>query len=184
MDWFIAGLLPRGLTPAPQMATGVYLARNFLSSLTNTLADPDREKHEQARLQAKAHLERLRKGKNGKSGEDPSDDSTVSRRGPKPEELVLNEYENLIALEMIAPEDIPVGFSGTHALRQDMFAWPAGFANKALQILVAWRTSSMSSRSLSFTHSQCHTCILMRRHSFLRRLVCCYTALLDAERPC
>lgn len=95
------------------MATGVYLARNFLSSLTNTLADPDREKHEQARLQAKAHLERLRKGKNaGKPGEEPSDDGNVSRRGPKPEELVLNEYENLIALEMVAPEDIPIGFAG------------------------------------------------------------------------
>ncbi|TQS32609.1 hypothetical protein Golomagni_07073, partial [Golovinomyces magnicellulatus] len=29
---------------------------------------------------------------------------------PKVEELVLNEYENLIALEMVAPEDIHVGF--------------------------------------------------------------------------
>lgn len=96
-----------------QMATGVYLARNFLSSLTSTLADPDREKHEQARLQAKAHLERLRKGKTiGKSGDDTGDDGSVYRRGPKPEDLVLNEYENLIALEMVAPEDISVGFSG------------------------------------------------------------------------
>lgn len=103
------------------MATGVYLARNFLSSLTNTLADPDREKHEQARLQAKAHLERLRKGKNAsKPGEAASDDSDASRRGPKPEELVLNEYENLIALEMVAPEDIPIGFSGKR------FAHPHG----------------------------------------------------------
>ena len=28
------------------------------------------------------------------------------------EDLALNEYENLIALEMVAPEDIPVGFDG------------------------------------------------------------------------
>ncbi|KAF9881389.1 ATPase family aaa domain-containing protein 1 [Colletotrichum karsti] len=100
------------LLVAGMMATGVYLARNFLSSLTNTLADPDREKHEQARLQAKAHLERLRKGKNiGRSSDDAAEDSNPSRRGPKPEDLVLNEYENLIALEMVASEDIPVGFS-------------------------------------------------------------------------
>lgn len=99
------------------MATGVYLARNFLSSLTSTLADPDREKHEQARLQAKAHLDRLRKGKNGgKSGDDATDDGRGSRGGPKTDDLVLNEYENLIALEMVAPEDISVGFSGEQSL--------------------------------------------------------------------
>ena len=28
------------------------------------------------------------------------------------EDLVLNEYENMVALEVIAPEDIPVGFAG------------------------------------------------------------------------
>jgi ATPase family AAA domain-containing protein 1 len=96
------------------MATGLYIARNFLSSLSTTLADPDREKHEQARLQAKAHLERLRKGQKKKEGAagEPSDDSSVARRGPRVEDLVLNEYENLIALEMVAPEDIPVGFYG------------------------------------------------------------------------
>jgi ATPase family AAA domain-containing protein 1 len=96
------------------MATGLYIAKNFLSSLSTTLADPDREKHEQARLQAKEHLERLRRGQKTKEGAggERSDDSSVSRRGPRVEELKLNEYENLIALEMIAPEDIPVGFDG------------------------------------------------------------------------
>ena len=28
------------------------------------------------------------------------------------EDLVLNEYENMVALEVVAPEDIPVGFAG------------------------------------------------------------------------
>jgi ATPase family AAA domain-containing protein 1 len=100
------------------MATGLYLARNFLSSLSNTLADPDREKHEQARLQAKAHLERLKRGRHNKEkgvGEQ-SDDGSISRRSNRTEELVLNEYENLIALEMVAPEDIPVGFDGMNQI--------------------------------------------------------------------
>ncbi|TDZ27641.1 Protein MSP1 [Colletotrichum spinosum] len=94
------------------MATGVYFARNFLSSLTNTLADPDREKHEQARLQAKAHLERLRKGKNtGQSADETVEDDTTHRQGSKSADLTLNEYENVIALEMVAPEDISIGFT-------------------------------------------------------------------------
>ena len=97
-----------------QMATGVYIAKNFLSSLSTTLADPDKEKHEQARLRAKEHLERLRRGQNVKDGVagEKSDDSSVSKKGPRVEELMLNEYENLIAMEMVAPEDIPVGFDG------------------------------------------------------------------------
>jgi ATPase family AAA domain-containing protein 1 len=98
------------------MATGLYIARNFVSTLSQTLADPDREKQEQARLQAKAHLERLRKGAERKTERcaagEPTDDSSVSRKGPRADELVLNEFENLIALEMVAPEDIPVGFDG------------------------------------------------------------------------
>jgi hypothetical protein len=28
------------------------------------------------------------------------------------EDLVLNQYENQIAMEVVAPEDIPVGFEG------------------------------------------------------------------------
>ena len=86
------------------------------------MADPDREKHEQARLRAKAHLERLRKGAQGRRRErdgiensgaqDASDKDSVSRQGPRVEDLALNEYENLIAREMVAPEDIAVGFDG------------------------------------------------------------------------
>ena len=30
------------------------------------------------------------------------------------EDLVLNEYENMVALEVVAPEDIPVGFAGEY----------------------------------------------------------------------
>ncbi|KAI0014283.1 AAA-domain-containing protein [Xylariaceae sp. FL0662B] len=92
-----------------------FLTRNVLSTLQGTLADPDKEKHEQARLKAKANLQRLQKARDyeagnaeGADGVESSSDGT--RRGSRIEELVLNEYENLVALEVVAPEDIPVGF--------------------------------------------------------------------------
>lgn len=71
--------------------------KNYISPI---LSDPEKEKLEQTRRQAKAHLERL----NGSQRlEVDSDDPT---------KLALNEYENLVALEMVAPEDINVGFKG------------------------------------------------------------------------
>ncbi|KAI1042577.1 hypothetical protein LB505_004196 [Fusarium chuoi] len=94
---------------AGMMTAGLYVARNFLNPILSNIADPDKEKHEQARRQAKAHLERLNRHK--KDGLDYGDDSD-SRTGPRPEDLVLNEYENLVALEMVPPEDISVGFDG------------------------------------------------------------------------
>jgi len=44
------------------------------------------------------------------------DNSDSSRQGPRVEELVLNEYENMVALEVVAPEDIPVGFDAIGGL--------------------------------------------------------------------
>ncbi|KAF4993870.1 hypothetical protein FGRMN_6166 [Fusarium graminum] len=93
---------------AGMMTAGLYVARNFLNPILSNIADPDKEKHEQARRQAKAHLERLNRHK--RDGLDYGDDSGDSRRGPRPEDLILNEYENLVALEMVPPEDISVGF--------------------------------------------------------------------------
>ncbi|UNI22087.1 mitochondrial dynamin GTPase Msp1 [Purpureocillium takamizusanense] len=93
---------------AGMMTAGLYVARNFLNPILSNLADPEKEKHEQARRQAKAHLERLNRQRSLEQDEDDGADG--SRRGPRVEELVLNEYENLIALEMVAPQDIHVGF--------------------------------------------------------------------------
>lgn len=99
--------------PRPSKAATTYMfVRNYLTPYISTLVDPDREKHEQARLKARANLQRLRrtreqKGLEGKDGESHTDSS---RHGPRVEELVLNEYENLVALEVVAPEDISVGF--------------------------------------------------------------------------
>ncbi|OTA63801.1 AAA-domain-containing protein [Hypoxylon sp. EC38] len=86
-----------------------FLTRNVISSLQGTLADPDKDKREQARIKAKANLQRLRKSRNHEEGNE-EDLSSGTGRGPRVEDLVLNEYENLVALEVVAPEDIPVGF--------------------------------------------------------------------------
>lgn len=96
------------------------------------MADPEKEKHERARIRAQEHLERLRKGKRngGDDVEENPGDNETQRRGPRPEDLVLNEYENMVALEMVAPEDIPVGFNGedldTHHTSQDEDVWANG----------------------------------------------------------
>lgn len=96
------------------MTAGLYMARNLLTPMLSNLTDPDKEKHEQARRQAKAHLERLNRRRHNE--EDADDSISGSWKEPFVEDLVLNEYENLIALEMVAPEDIHVGFDGENLL--------------------------------------------------------------------
>ncbi|PHH77039.1 hypothetical protein CDD80_977 [Ophiocordyceps camponoti-rufipedis] len=84
------------------MTAGLYLAQNIVHPILSNIVDPDKEKHEQTRRQAKAHLERLnRPGIVGKDG----DELEPGRR-----DFVLNEFESLVALEMVAPQDIHVRF--------------------------------------------------------------------------
>ncbi|KAK7956856.1 ATPase family aaa domain-containing protein 1 [Apiospora aurea] len=87
-----------------------WVTRNLVSSLQSTLADPEKEKHEQARIKAKANLQRLQKSRGQDGTEDGNDSASSSRKGPHIEDLQLNEYENLVAMEVVAPEDISVGF--------------------------------------------------------------------------
>lgn len=94
-----------------QAGAAWFLTRNLISTLQGSLADPDKDKREQARLKAKANLQRLQKSRSYEEGNE-EDSSNGARRGPRIEDLVLNEYENLVALEVVAPEDIPVGFDG------------------------------------------------------------------------
>ncbi|KAK9422457.1 putative AAA+ ATPase domain-containing protein [Seiridium unicorne] len=89
--------------------TAWFLTKNIVSSLQSTLADPEKEKHEQARLKAKANLQRLQKSRELEDGND-EDPRNGAQRGPRIEDLQLNEYENMVALEVVPPEDIPVGF--------------------------------------------------------------------------
>ncbi|KAM3474043.1 hypothetical protein MY8738_008064 [Beauveria namnaoensis] len=97
---------------AGMMTAGLYIARNFLNPILSNLADPDKEKHDQARQKAKAHLERINRRRQHEVGEGSDDFGDA----PRAEELVLNEYENLVALEMVAPEDIHVGFNSIGGL--------------------------------------------------------------------
>lgn len=87
------------------MATGAYVIRQVISSV---ISDPEREKHEQASSRAKAHLERLQREKDRRrGGADAGDDQD---RTPRVEELALNQYENIVAMDMVAPQDIHVDF--------------------------------------------------------------------------
>lgn len=99
-----------------QVATSIYLGRIFLSSLENTLAtDPERERNELVRSKARDHLRRLRRKAGDERGTiagDASETDDRLQRGVEVESMTLNEYESLIAMEMVAPEDIPVRFDG------------------------------------------------------------------------
>jgi len=92
-----------------------YLARHIISSLPLSSNDPEKEQQEQARVKAAANLRRLGRSKDDTESSSEAgvrEDDTVFR-GARKENLVLNQYENLIAMEVVAPEDIPVGFEGS-----------------------------------------------------------------------
>lgn len=80
----------------------------------SNFTDPDKEKHDLVSRQAKAHIERLSRNKIADDGMASTQSTRTSVK--KIEELVLNEYENLVALEMVSPEDIHVGFEGMFIL--------------------------------------------------------------------
>lgn len=89
------------------------MAQSIVSSLPMGPADPEKEQHEQARVKAAANLRKLDRSR---ANEDSSDSEDDSRDGPRKsrrkEHLELDQYESQIALEVVAPEDIPVGFDG------------------------------------------------------------------------
>ncbi|ERT02931.1 hypothetical protein HMPREF1624_01235 [Sporothrix schenckii ATCC 58251] len=108
---------------AGMTATAYFLARNVLSTFSSHFADPEKEKSDQNRRKAKANLQRLLRSRDAQNGDGDGDDdgegesgsggdrNGASRRdGPRPEDLELNEYENMIAMEVVAPQDISVGF--------------------------------------------------------------------------
>ena len=57
----------------------------------------------------------LRKLDRKTSNDDEKNDDGRSRRSRK-EDLVLNQYEQTVAMDVVAPEDIPVTFEGTMLL--------------------------------------------------------------------
>jgi SpoVK/Ycf46/Vps4 family AAA+-type ATPase len=107
--------LVSGLMVAAGTISAYFLIKELVGPYFSKLVDPDREKHEQASRKARANLQRIRRKRieNGDDGEDATDDSRHTNRV---EDLVLNEYENQVALEVVAPEDIPVGFDAVGGL--------------------------------------------------------------------
>ncbi|TEY69497.1 hypothetical protein BOTCAL_0115g00170 [Botryotinia calthae] len=104
------GLLQDLLLIVVSTASFYYVAKSLIPALPFQ-NDAEKEQHEEARLKAAANLRRL----NRRGSDDESDsEETVSGRGtsrrPRKEDLILDQYENQIAMEVVAPEDIPVGF--------------------------------------------------------------------------
>ncbi|KAL2012876.1 hypothetical protein VTN00DRAFT_401 [Thermoascus crustaceus] len=87
-------------------ASAYFLIRYLLSRLD---FDPESQKREEQRRKSAAILRRL-------DGPDDSDDEDSSgrkgrrRRKHRSEDLELTQYEQAIAMDVVAPEDIPVSF--------------------------------------------------------------------------
>jgi hypothetical protein len=90
-----------------------FVIRNLLARL-----DPEASQKEEARAKASAANRKLGailsgKRRNSSAGEYDSDEEHDSRsRRPRIQELNLNTYEQTIAMEVVAPEEIPVTFEG------------------------------------------------------------------------
>lgn len=85
-------------------ASAYFLIRYLLSRLD---FDPESQKKEEQKRKSAAILRKL-------DGGDESDGATSDRGGkksrPKRGDLVLNQYEQAIAMDVVAPDDIPVSF--------------------------------------------------------------------------
>jgi hypothetical protein len=91
-----------------------FVIRNLLSRL-----DPEAQQKEEARAKASAANRKLGailtgKRRGSRSGDYDSDDEHDAKsRRPRIQDLNLNTYEQTIAMEVVAPEEIPVTFEGT-----------------------------------------------------------------------
>lgn len=94
-----------------QPVIAYYLARSILSRL-----DPDagaKAEAEQKRIAASTRLQNIFNGNNREVDDDDWDDE---EREPKfeermrPQDLVLSQYEQTIAMEVVSPDEIPVTF--------------------------------------------------------------------------
>ncbi|EEP77818.1 hypothetical protein UREG_02667 [Uncinocarpus reesii 1704] len=89
----------------PIQSLSTYFVVRFL--LSRLELDPEGQKHEEAKKKSAAILRRLDRGED-------SDDSSSNRKknsqGSRKQDLVLTQYEQAIAMDVVAPEDIPVSF--------------------------------------------------------------------------
>ncbi|EED18283.1 membrane-spanning ATPase, putative [Talaromyces stipitatus ATCC 10500] len=86
-------------------ASAYFLVRHLLSRIDQ---DPENQKKEEQRKKSAAILRRL-DGPDSDS-DSPNRGGSRRRRKQKREELVLNQYEQAIAMDVVAPEDIAVSF--------------------------------------------------------------------------
>ncbi|KAI9879143.1 MAG: hypothetical protein M1830_009402 [Pleopsidium flavum] len=88
-----------------------FLVRYVISRLD---LDPEADRKEEVRKKSAAILRRLDGPILGEEGIPEDGDS----RRPRKEDLVLSQYEQAIAMEVIAPEDIPISFEDIGGLTE------------------------------------------------------------------
>ncbi|KAI9839186.1 MAG: hypothetical protein M1819_003179 [Sarea resinae] len=88
------------LIAAAQVST-YYLVRYILARF-----DPDSDQKEEAKQKAAASTAALRRLDGRRNGEQHLERREPTR--PRKEDLVLSQYEQSIAMELVAPEDIPI----------------------------------------------------------------------------
>jgi hypothetical protein len=82
--------------------------RNIISRL-----DPEAAQKEEAKKKASAASQKLSTILENKARYDSDDEDYDSNyKRPRKEDLVLTSYEQTIAMEVVAPEEIPVTFEG------------------------------------------------------------------------
>lgn len=91
------------------LGVSVYYVVRYLANKINF--DPEAEQNEQARRKSAAILGRLDEPRG------PGDESRGADRRPRKEDLVLSQYEQAIAMDVVAPDDIPVSFDDIGGLQ-------------------------------------------------------------------
>ncbi|KAF1946890.1 AAA-domain-containing protein [Clathrospora elynae] len=108
----LTGYLPDILMAAAAPLIAYFVIRNLLTRL-----DPEAQQKEEARAKASAATRKLnailtsKRRKSDYEEYDSEEEETDSRhRRPRIQDLNLNTYEQTIAMEVVAPEEIPVSF--------------------------------------------------------------------------
>ncbi|KAF1913354.1 P-loop containing nucleoside triphosphate hydrolase protein [Ampelomyces quisqualis] len=106
----LAGYLPDMLMAAAAPLIAYFVIRNLLARL-----DPEAQQKEEARAKAKAAHRKLGAVLTGKrrsshGGDYDSDDEPTATGRPRIQDLTLDTYEQTIAMEVVAPDEIPVTF--------------------------------------------------------------------------
>ena len=74
--------------------------------------ETEEEKEQANRKSAAAAVLRRLDPLDEDKGDEGNQGTAAGTRRPRKEDLVLNQYEQIIAMDVVAPEDIPVQFDG------------------------------------------------------------------------